>query len=435
MAQTAAWLPISPTASAERRSEFGMNVDNPGHTSSVAPRPIPPSSELNRWDLAEILNPQNGGNQFASSRDRKLSMDFGSGSAQGQHSLYGQPELDPSFNLHSSENSSSSPSHHHLGGNMQTHTFDHPEALDQPEHPNYDLFPASAAGGAFSSQRYRTNASSSSSLGPSYNMNGEPIYSHAPFNDSVPAFSSSSGGHPYDISSSLPSSYGSGKVSPLTPSDSVSGLHHPAGFPPSSKDYSPQNYGDMPDRRLPGAGGYQSEYPDEYAIGSINNGLPFPPSALQHFQDRLGRFPPENRFGHQSGPPSSVPSHLPPSHVAPHATHSFREGGVSTYEDMPHYMSPNPHQDLSLRMPTVDETLARMKLQGHSIMGASNDLQTFIRYEPSDLICLPTAHRSSIFRPYLDQYVRTPNRLAFGERTIIVMSSKVAQKSYGTEKR
>lgn len=38
-------------------------------------------------------------------------------------------------------------------------------------------------------------------------------------------------------------------------------------------------------------------------------------------------------------------------------------------------------------------------------------------------------------RPYLDQYIRTPNRLAFGERTVIVMSSKVAQKSYGTEKR
>ena len=40
-----------------------------------------------------------------------------------------------------------------------------------------------------------------------------------------------------------------------------------------------------------------------------------------------------------------------------------------------------------------------------------------------------------LLRPYLDQYVRTPNRLAFGERTVIVMSSKVAQKSYGTEKR
>jgi hypothetical protein len=38
-------------------------------------------------------------------------------------------------------------------------------------------------------------------------------------------------------------------------------------------------------------------------------------------------------------------------------------------------------------------------------------------------------------RPYIDMYVRTPNRLALGERTVIVMSSKVAQKSYGTEKR
>ncbi|KZS93938.1 LAG1-DNAbind-domain-containing protein [Sistotremastrum niveocremeum HHB9708] len=37
--------------------------------------------------------------------------------------------------------------------------------------------------------------------------------------------------------------------------------------------------------------------------------------------------------------------------------------------------------------------------------------------------------------PFLDQYIKAPNRLAHGERTLIVMSSKVAQKSYGTEKR
>ncbi|KIY49108.1 LAG1-DNAbind-domain-containing protein, partial [Fistulina hepatica ATCC 64428] len=41
--------------------------------------------------------------------------------------------------------------------------------------------------------------------------------------------------------------------------------------------------------------------------------------------------------------------------------------------------------------------------------------------------CLP--------RPFVDQYVRSPNRLAYGERTVIVLSSRVAQKSYGTEKR
>lgn len=35
----------------------------------------------------------------------------------------------------------------------------------------------------------------------------------------------------------------------------------------------------------------------------------------------------------------------------------------------------------------------------------------------------------------IKQYIRAPNRLAFGERKIIVMSPKVGQKSYGTEKR
>ena len=37
--------------------------------------------------------------------------------------------------------------------------------------------------------------------------------------------------------------------------------------------------------------------------------------------------------------------------------------------------------------------------------------------------------------PYLAHYIRTPLRFALGGRTVIVMSSKVAQKSYGTEKR
>ena len=73
--------------------------------------------------------------------------------------------------------------------------------------------------------------------------------------------------------------------------------------------------------------------------------------------------------------------------------------------------------------------------QGASNLADPNDFQSFIRYAvpPSDrgrieYLILPA-------RRYLDQYARTPNRLAFGERSIIVMSSKVAQKSYGNEKR
>ncbi|KIJ49464.1 hypothetical protein M422DRAFT_160914 [Sphaerobolus stellatus SS14] len=38
-------------------------------------------------------------------------------------------------------------------------------------------------------------------------------------------------------------------------------------------------------------------------------------------------------------------------------------------------------------------------------------------------------------RPYLEQYMNSSNRIGHGERAVIVMSSKVAQKSYGTEKR
>lgn len=40
-----------------------------------------------------------------------------------------------------------------------------------------------------------------------------------------------------------------------------------------------------------------------------------------------------------------------------------------------------------------------------------------------------------LIRPYLSQYAHAPNRLAVGEQTVIVMSSRVAQKSYGNEKR
>ncbi|KAH9083850.1 hypothetical protein EDB83DRAFT_2309747 [Lactarius deliciosus] len=98
--------------------------------------------------------------------------------------------------------------------------------------------------------------------------------------------------------------------------------------------------------------------------------------------------------------------------VPPQATHSRYEGGPP-YDEIPNYLIPNPSNDLSLRIPSVGDTMMGMRM---GQMGAATDLQTFIR-------------------PYIDQYVRTPNRLAFGERTVIVMSSKVAQKSYGTEKR
>jgi hypothetical protein len=248
------------------------------------------------------------------------------------------------------------------------------DSMETVDHPNYDLFPSSTSNSSLSSQAYRTNASSSSSLGHNYGINSENLYSHQTFNDSVPSFTGSNGSHPYDIMGGLPSSYNSsssGKVSPLTPSDSVSGFNPPPDF--AVKDFQP-SYPDI-DRRLPGAGYSQTAFDDSYNMNGINAGITYPSSGLQPYPERLGRFPPEHRYNHSGPVPPNV-SHMPPG-VPPHATHNV------PFDGMPHYQ-PDPHQDMSLRMPTVDETLARMRL--HPIMGQSNDLQTFIRYVRSILI-------------------------------------------------
>ncbi|PAV18769.1 LAG1-DNAbind-domain-containing [Pyrrhoderma noxium] len=272
-----------------------------------------------------------------------------------------------------------------VSGAHSAHPFDHTDNMDiSSEHAsNYDYFPPSNGVPPFA--RYnRTNASSSSSLGQPYppSLSSDSLYPHpqAPFGDSLSSFSSGNSGS-FDLVNGLSSSYSSGKVSPLTPNDSVIGLQSTSGFPGLSngvgKDGFPSSYNDLiGDRRTSNVstGSFQSDYHDEF-------GLHRPPIDMMRG-------------------------------VNPHATH----GSLSGFED---FNSIAPGTDLALRMPGqsigVDETLSRMKLQPHVSMNAT-DLQSFIR-------------------PYLDQYIRCTNRLAFGERTVIVMSSKVAQKSYGTEKR
>ncbi|EIW82739.1 LAG1-DNAbind-domain-containing protein [Coniophora puteana RWD-64-598 SS2] len=331
-------------------------------------------------------------------------MDFSSSAAhQGQpphhppNALYGQPDLDNAFSpIHSVDNNS--PAHPHISN----HSFDQQEGMDVPE-----LFTNGANN--FSS-RYR--ASSASSSGPSYGLSSENVYNHTNFGDSQGSFGNSNG-NPYELMS-VPSSYSSGKVSPLSPTDPMTGIQQSPVFPQSSgmngsnnhsfSDILQQDNG----RRIPsmsGPGGYHSEpFQDDFAM---SNGGSYPPSALHHFQQRMSAGDP--RFAHGS-PISSHMQHGSPDlyhSVSPQDTNpSFRP---SYYSEDVQYMQAGRHPG----MPMLDFPGMR---PGQPGMGASNDLQTFIR-------------------PYLDQYVRTPNRLAFGERTVIVMSSKVAQKSYGTEKR
>ena len=321
------------------------------------------------------------------SRARSMSLDFGApASAQVSHGMYGQADLDQALN---SLQNGEAASHHHMGGGLPHNGFDHVDGLDVPEHSGYDLFSNSPPANSFGSQRYRTNASSSSSLGPQYGMGGESVYPHS-FADSVPSFS---GGNPYDMSHSLPSSYSSGKISPHTPNDPI---QQPSLFPSQGgmngggKEFPPQNgYSSLlPDRRTSHMSNtsYNSDYQDEFAMDGTNNNhnsMNFGHPAIQQYQDRLGRFQPDGRFSQPSVSPG-IPSHMHHNHgpdvlrsVAPQSTHSYRPD-LSGFDDMHPYMGHSPTGDLSLRMPGVDETLARMKLQ--TGIGSSNDLHAFIGF-------------------------------------------------------
>lgn len=302
----------------------------------------------------------------------------------GSHqNMFTQNDLDNTFS--SLQAGDLSAPHPHPGSHLG-HSLDRSDSLDV-DHTSYDLF-GSSSSGSLASQRYRTNASSSSSLGPNYSLGVDTMYPPSSFPESLPSFHSSP--HPYDLISNLPSSYSSGKPSPLTPSD-VGSLSHPSGFPFSngqSKDFPSQGYHDpILDRRMSGANGsFSSDFNDDFGqmgVGSnIGLGGFHPQSSLQSFQDRLGRVPHEPRFPSNNVPPLSNQSHLSQNHnsdlirgVAPQATHSFRpENGLQSFDEMPQFLAPNPQVDYPLRMPTVDENMARLRLQG------AGDLQTFIRY-------------------------------------------------------
>ena len=319
-----------------------------------------------------------------------MSIDFSSNNSS--QAIYGQSDIDHSFSALQQGSSDINSAHPHSNGHLPIngHGLDRPDSIDMADHNSYDIF-SSSASGSLASQRYRTNASSSSSLGPNYALGVDSMYPTSSFTDTLPPFHPPNN-NPYDLMNGLSSSYSSGKPSPLTPNDPVGTLQHNSGFPFSagtpSKEFSPHhNFPDsILDRRLSTvSNGYSSEFNEDYSGLNVNTGLglgAFPPSqsAVQQFQDRLGRMPNDSRYSAAGVPPLSVPTHLHQGHssdlirgVAPQATHSYRpENGMSSYDDIPQFL-PNPQVDFPLRIHSVDENLARLRLQG------AGDLQTFIR--------------------------------------------------------
>ncbi|KAI0055160.1 LAG1-DNAbind-domain-containing protein [Artomyces pyxidatus] len=374
MAQAATWLPLSPSSTP--RSDFMDNSPNNPRSSQT---PV----DLTRWELAEILK-----SSTLTTRDRVL--DSSPSSAHPSNPSAYPPAFDQSIDPPAHPSSSHLP--------MQ---FD--DKMDVQEQSPYDIFSQNSVPSAFPSQRFRSNTSPAAPYG---GLGNDSLYSQGPYaQESVSSFQSQNSS-PYDMIGS----YGNSK-----PAEALAGIHS-SPFGASSagikQDYTSQHaFSDLlpPDRRLSSVSG--GSYPSD-AMHGDDFGFPGGPSA---FQDRLPRFPQDSMFAQQS----SSQLHGHPQEmlrgVAPQATH-FRNDSAAPYDDIPGYLLPNPQADLGLRLSGADEAMMRIRMQSQGTMGTATDLHTFIR-------------------PYIDQFVRTPNRLAFGERTVIVMSSKVAQKSYGTEKR
>ena len=302
-----------------------------------------------------------------------MSLDFPPSAPQ--HSLYPQQDLDHPF----SSLPAGDPSHQHPPSHLPLngHVLDRNDPMDVSDHASYDIF-SNSAQSSVPSQRYRGSTSSSSSMPSSYGLGVDSMYSQSPFSESLPQFHNPSP-NPYDLmgNGGLPSSYSSGKPSPLTPNDTVGSLHHSPAFPfnnGQTKDFN--NSHDFPnvlDRRM----SYPSEYNDDYNGMNSGIGLGSFSSTLPPFQpDRLGRMQSDSRYNPVM-PPLSLQSHMHQNH-SPDLVHGVNPMDFSPRPGDMGFMAPN-HVDFS-RLPGIDDSISRVRLNGS---GGATDLQTFIRYVPT----------------------------------------------------
>lgn len=343
-AATSGWHSLS----SDSRSDF-TTMNSPDHSQSSRP-------DISRWELGELFK-----SGPVSSRERLIVDPSSSSVPHPNHATFLPSHFDHPMDSHPP----------HSANHLPVHHFDS-DKMDVTEHPTYDIF-SHPPQPPLPHQRFRSNTSPAA---PSYGPNSEPIYSSMFTHDSVPSFHSQNAG-PYDMMGSISSSLSSGKATPLTPSDSIGGLPFSAGPPGGIK----QDITDLMSDRRPSAitsNSFPSDLHDDFSLG-VNSHPTFGSTTLPSFSDRLPRFPPDS-FLSQSQLQGHPPDQL--RGVPPQATHTRFESGTP-YDEIPNYLIPNPQNDLSLRIPSVEDAMMRIRM---GQMGASTDLHTFIRSEQTFLI-------------------------------------------------
>lgn len=253
----------------------------------------------------------------------------------------------------------------------------------EPDSAGYDMFIQNS----FTTQGYRTNASSSSSLGP-HGLNGDAAFTHHTYSEPVAAYPTTV--RSFDLMNPL-SAYSSGNISPLTPADVAN--HHAVAFGSTGKEYPF-------DPVLPplATNSYLQEQPNDDQVAQAVSG------------------------GNYYAPPTAHPTHINPgfdqypthlSAVPQHLLHHTPQNGDMMFD---HY---GVDYRTAVSTPTDD---SRSTSGFVPDMPAHVEPLSRLRLQPND----PPQDFQTQIRPYLDQYLRAPNRLALGERTIIVMTSRVA---------
>jgi recombining binding protein (suppressor of hairless) len=230
-------------------------------------------------------------------------------------------------------------------------------------------------------QRVRDN--SSSSLNSQYGISSGAIYPHPQFASSQSSFSSTGSAPMYDVGNINSFATAKGPY----PTNGESSLGYP-GADHSSSFFSDTGLDRRGSNMSLGSSYDPSMQTTDYPIYSTP-GMQLPPHIYSH---------------EQPGSIDGIES------IMPRVTNMLPDS-VAMYDGLSLSSTPDPSPDMT--MPSMDALLSDASFQQGV---SSGDVELFMR-------------------PILEQYIRAPNRLAFGEKTIIVMSSKVAQKSYGTEKR
>jgi hypothetical protein len=417
------------------------------------------SSSVQEWDPTAFLNPSMFSSDLVASPSN-VTPPQNIDRFQLDHQAFAQAHVQQQLSQQHN------PGPQHVGSHSFAQDgFQDPYIHDPYTQPSFnDLYAQSQASRPpFETSRYRTSSTQQpSDLEPSMAQLGL----NQDFMYSVP-FQQNQAHHPQVVQSVQGHSFDFHQAPAISANDRASPLPRASPFaisPASSHSLAAQQDFSGPIERRPSTaesahslhGEYNGDYPmgaQMYPGGDMGRSMNsngsnatgpagVVPSALHQLQrNNSASFHP-----HDQGAPRGYGPLLPQSSGPAQPNGTFMPSQAAYVSHQPQYL---PDQNFHISPHALDaDTPAYQPLNS-----ASPEITRYLRYVYTFIYIYwcRVAHQTEkpqtttfgsldnlinvIDRPVLQQYIETRNRIGFGERTVIVMASKVAQKSYGQERR